>query len=440
MKKLIVTLLLIAGMTSAIDAQWVSPGLGESYTLMDIVEISNGAMVFEGGNFFIMQDITISDDDILAIAELGDTHIALKLSTLTIKGLLSIESPTWILGDDVSGICFDHARRSEIGMTSFEYLAGINLIESDIMFMGCTFTGFSTEYTSAAVTYMNCNPNFTMCVFTNNEGPAIASGANVQGSPSIVLCQFRGNNTANTNSPQINLGPGGEDEIVIEGCDIIGDGHNMVGGISISNILAIGTTRVRLTNNYVANNRYGYNQQGDNIIAELTSNEFLSNDLETNPMNGGSGVSIYGASTNCKATLRNNFIAGNLWGVTAINMHNIDMGTEENWGHNRIFKNVNTTGEFDLYNNSACDISAVGNFWGTTNEELVEEYIFHKTDDPSLGLVTYLPLWDEDGIPEVNVVPTLDNRVYSVDGRCLGTEVPEDYKGFYIQNGKKYFR
>ena len=34
---------------------------------------------------------------------------------------------------------------------------------------------------------------------------------------------------------------------------------------------------------------------------------------------------------------------------------------------------------------------AVGNDWGTTDERLIEGHIFHQHDDPSLGLVTFVP-------------------------------------------------
>jgi len=39
--------------------------------------------------------------------------------------------------------------------------------------------------------------------------------------------------------------------------------------------------------------------------------------------------------------------------------------------------------------------------------------------------------------PEVRVN---DSRVFSIDGRYLGTEVPASYRGIYIQNGKKYVK
>jgi hypothetical protein len=33
-----------------------------------------------------------------------------------------------------------------------------------------------------------------------------------------------------------------------------------------------------------------------------------------------------------------------------------------------------------------------------------------------------------------------DGRVYSIEGRCLGNEIPENYRGVYIQNGKKHMK
>jgi len=43
----------------------------------------------------------------------------------------------------------------------------------------------------------------------------------------------------------------------------------------------------------------------------------------------------------------------------------------------------------------------------------------------------------EDVEPQARI---RDNRVYSIDGRYLGTSVPQWYRGVYIQNGKKYVK
>ena len=45
---------------------------------------------------------------------------------------------------------------------------------------------------------------------------------------------------------------------------------------------------------------------------------------------------------------------------------------------------------------------AVGNNWGTANVNEIEEHIFHQIDNPSFGLVTYIPFIDIDAMNEVN--------------------------------------
>ena len=158
-------------------------------------------------------------------------------------------------------------------------------------------------------------------------------------------------------------------------------------------------------------------------------------------MNGGSGISIYGMTTNNKAILRRNVITGNLWGITAIYQHDIDMGTVDNWGYNDIHDNGNGGAVYDLYNNSACDLMAVGNKWGSADYDEIESHIYHQHDDPSLGLVTFYPYLGSEGIDEIPAENTLnDNLYYTLEGRCLGVKLPEDYKGVYIFNGVKYIK
>ena len=38
------------------------------------------------------------------------------------------------------------------------------------------------------------------------------------------------------------------------------------------------------------------------------------------------------------------------------------------------------------------------------------------------------------------VKPLGDGKIYTIDGRCLGTSLPEDFRGMYFQNGKKYVK
>jgi hypothetical protein len=208
--------------------------------------------------------------------------------------------------------------------------------------------------------------------------------------------------------------------------------------------LDIGFTSAVIRDNTVENNRYGYTQQGSNIYAIIEDNIFRNNNLETNPMNGGSGISIYGSDTTCAAKLRRNVITGNLWGITAINYHNIDMGTEDDFGQNSLYDNQNDGVTYALYNNANSSMTAVGNYWGGNTEEFAESVIFHRPDlGDNYGLVLYTPIIteEEEGISDNKTVainiypnPTHDNltvesenpireiSVYDMFGRAMNVE------------------
>ena len=45
------------------------------------------------------------------------------------------------------------------------------------------------------------------------------------------------------------------------------------------------------------------------------------------------------------------------------------------------------------------------------------------------------------GIEEVEMEQTVnDPRVFTLDGRYLGIEVPSSFRGVYLQNGKKHLK
>ena len=190
----------------------------------------------------------------------------------------------------------------------------------------------------------------------------------------------------------------------------------------MADLMGTGYTKILLKDNVIRNNRYGYNQQGYHLSSIIIGNEFLDNHHEDNPMNGGSGISIYGMDENNKAVIRNNIITGNLWGITAINAFDIDLGTEDDWGNNEIDDNGNSGAVYDLYNNSTCDIMAVGNDWDETDENEVEDHIVHQHDNPNLGLVTFIPFIGYDGVDETatatfKVSPNPAQGRFTVEGQ-----------------------
>lgn len=410
MKKIALMFVFSIGLWSMLNAQWVSPGNGTTYTIEDLVEVSNGCVMWIDGNqqYRIENDLTISANDKL------DVNHSLYFNnnvTLTIKGsieAINTDNYYWLTFSGNSGVNGRIRLEDATGACVFRRcniteLDGIQIIESEAVFTDCHFHTFRCEQQSAAVNCMNCDPVFTNCEFDNNNGSAISSPANGQTSPQITNCIFDYN--VGTNQPHINLGPGSQDSIRVVNCTIQW-GDNMAGGISIADLMGTGDTKILLKNNDINHNRYGYNQQGYHLSSTIIGNTFDQNNLETNPMNGGSGISIYGMDGNNKAYIRNNTITKNLWGITIINAADVDLGTEDDWGHNVIHDNGHLANYgmdylyFDLYNNTACDIMAVGNYWGTIDEQVIEEHITHQYDDPSLGLVTYIPFLDDDAIEE----------------------------------------
>jgi len=406
-KKAILVFAFVLSSVSIMNAQWTSPGNGTTYTLNDLVEVS-GCVSFDPAIFyyFITGDITISANDKLYINR-NDGLIYIVFAndyTITIKGSMEAlgQDEEHYLPIGMSGhLRFeDTSDPSFLNYCWFGEMNGIQIINSEVTFDDCRFHYFYSQQQSSTVNVMNCDPVFDNCEFYFNEGAAISSPANGQGSPQIFNCQFTNNVTTNANQPQINLGPGSQDTIRIVNCTIEGE-HDMSGGIAITDLMGTGETKILLKDNVIKNNRYGYNQQGYKLSSVINGNQFIDNNLETNPMNGGSGISIYGMDGNNKAIIRNNVITSNLWGITAIYFHDIDLGTENDWGNNKIYNNGNDGVIYDLYNNSSCDFMAVGNYWGTFNEDEIEEHIVHQPDNPSFGLVTYIPFINDDAVNEI---------------------------------------
>ena len=447
MKKSLLFLVVIMSIATTLCAQWVSPGNGTTYTFADLVEVTDGVVTVGADGFIVNADLTISTGDVLEIDN-QTSRVDLADVLVTINGSMvctNTSTRTKFYGLNETkhfSMRFENATNCLVKKMYFSDGAGIKVIGSDVTFDDVKFVYFTRDYCNAVIDIFNCDPVIKNCYFMLNCGSAISSPANGQASPQILNCDFDTNVTDNINAPQINLGPGGADTIRIVGNDIytiMATWH--VGALSIADLMGVGATKVLLKDNILRESRYGYNQQGQTISSVIVGNQITDNVYEDNPMNGGSGISIYGTTTDNKAILRNNIISGNLWGITAIYQHDIDLGTADDWGYNTIRDNGNGGEVYDLYNNSACDITAIGNDWGTTSYNEIESHIVHHNDDPSFGLVTFVPYVGYVGIEEIIEDNTLiDNHFYTIEGRCLGTKLPENYKGVYILNGEKYVK
>ena len=408
-------------------AQWVSPGNGQSYTLESLCSVAPSAVqAISPGCYVISQNLTLSAADLLTLESSAMSVLVNDGVTLTISGSLQTATRSQILvfqGDSTQNNCFEFrfedALQNSLSKVHFRHCQGIKLINSDITIDSCEFDHFSNH----VISYMNCNPIIRDSYFHDNEACAIQSAINADGCPKIMNNVFYNNVLANTNNPQINIGPGTTDTIFIIGNRIEGVASTMSGGIGISNLSNPGVTHVLLKDNVIKNNRYGYTQNGYRISSEVYDNQFIDNNLEVNPNNGGSGISIYGYDTTCAAKLRRNLITGNLWGVTAIYYHHLDMGTAEDYGYNVLYNNGNGGVDYELYNNANSNMDAVGNYWGCDNDAAAEEVIFHQADNPSYGLVNYLP---------INVIePEITGFAFYTSNN---PSLPSDYIGQFSSN------
>ena len=423
MKRILLIPLFLLFSLTLLNAQWVSPGNGTTYTMSELVNVTDGVVTFDASNYHVHADLTISQNDVLKIDN-GFQKIYVENALITINGAMICENANRvsIMGDPYFSMKFENATNCELKKMYFSDGSGIKLIESEVHFDDVKFVYFNTDYCHSAIDIFNCNPIIENCYFLLNEGAAIGSPANGQSSPKILNCEFD-SNVDGANMPQINLGPGAEDTIYIIGNLVDGTYSTFhTGGISVADLMGTGDTKILLKDNVIRNNRYGYNQQGYHLSSIIIGNVFLDNHHEDNPMNGGSGISIYGMDENNKAVIRNNIITGNLWGITAINAFDIDLGTEDDWGNNEIDDNGNSGAVYDLYNNSTCDIMAVGNDWDETDENEVEDHIVHQHDNPNLGLVTFIPFIGYDGVDETatatfKVSPNPAQGRFTVEGQ-----------------------
>ena len=391
-----------------LEAQYVTPDTGVNWSMDDLVSHSNGVVTGSSGNYVIHSDLTISSNDTLTFLT-GDCEIFCEQDVLiTVQGVflsfledLSGNTITFKGDEDYfKGFLFDGSNGSVMRNVVVNFAGGIKLIESDVYFRNCIFEGFNTENCTGAVDIFKSDPEFHLCSFVSNDGPAIKSAANAESAPLIDSCFIEYNVMTNVNMPQVNLGTTPPDDtIVISNCLIAGlPGNNMVGGIAVST-LAGGVLNAIIENTHVVECRYGIAVYGNNIFTLIRGNTLRYN-TDSDPMQGGSGISYWGNETNV-SVVSNNIIRDNLWGITILNKAKPslgEVGNEESPGGNEIYDNGNGGQIYDVYNNTPDDIKAENNYWGTESADSIEAHIYHHADDDALGEVDYIPFLTAESV------------------------------------------
>ena len=456
MKKIYSLLLMAAVAVGAMADDFVTDGTGNVYTFNALSQIEGtGVTVQDDGSYLVSADFTIAEGDVLRLENNdvikmadgvritldGDADFApADTAVVTRDAEDSKPKGFWMMGE---------TGNANLKNVTFEYVGVVfGGLNSSLHADNCTFTLHNGKSSSSGALSFNasCGGNLVEnCYFIENTLNAIGNGASNPVGIIIRDCLFSHNTTDNRNKPQINLTCAGDYDVYITGNQVIGGQFTMSGGIGVSNMMGMGHTgKVYIEDNYITENRYGITTIGS-MDAIIKNNVMIDNCYETNPNNGGSCVSIYDSSSSSNIYMEGNWMEGGLWGITVpTGAPNINLGKVEdpeaedyNPGNNTFVNNGNSGVLYDLFNNGTATIWAQGNTWNVAEqtEENIEEVIYHQVDDPSKGLVIFMPAHQEgpSSVQEIEAAQQADGLYYNL----MGQPVSAPAGGIYIHNGKK---
>ncbi len=399
MKPKILSLILLTLITFTY-AQYATPNTGVNWTLDDIATDSPTTVTVSGNEYTLHENLLINVNDSLSL----NTNLILKIAPgveVEVKGYFKSnadEVTITALDEQIpyKGFWFYDTSEAFFRNTLIQYGGGLRIITPDFEMYNCEMSyNASGSSTGGTISFSNGSPIVKNSTFKFNENPALSSGANTSVSALIEGNYFEGNNTANNNRPQINMGPsGGDDSIRIINNTVIGDRDlTMVGGISASSLVGV-VNKIVIKENTVRDNRYGIACMG-NSSGIIADNIIEGNNTEGLPMNGGSGINLFSTSM---IHVSNNQIRRNLWGITLQGTAQINLGSDDeedfNPGGNIFSENGNDGEIYALFNNTPNSVKALHNCWiegEESTEEDVEGVISHVVDDPELGRVFFDP-------------------------------------------------
>ena len=455
MKKFYAFLVLAAVAAGAMADDFVTDGTGNVYTFNALSQIEGtGVTLLDDGSYLVSADFTIAEGDVLQLQNIdvikmadgvritldGDADFApADTAVVTRDAEGSKPKGFWMMGENGN---------ATLKNVTFEYVGVVfGGANSSLTANNCTFTLHNGKSSSSGALSFNasCGGNIVEnCYFIENTLNAIGNGATNPVGIIIRNCLFWHNTTDNRNKPQINLTVGGDYDVLIADNEVIGGQFTLSGGIGLSNMMGLAHSGINIIeNNYIADNRYGITTIGS-VDAIIRNNTMIDNCYDPNPNNGGSCVSIYDSSSSANIYMEGNWMEGGLWGITVpTGAPNINLGKVEdpeaedyNPGNNTFVNNGNGGELYDLFNNGTATIWAQGNTWNVAEqtEENIEEVIYHQVDDPSKGLVIFMPAkTPSTAVEEVSAAQQQDNRYYNL----MGQPIENPTGGIYIHNGKK---
>ena len=140
-----------------LNAQWTSPGNGTTYTMSELVNVTDGVVTFDATNYHIHADLTIAQNDVLKIDN-GFQKIYVEDALITINGSMICENANRVsvMGDPSFSMRFENAMDCDLKKMYFSDGAGIKLIASDVHFDDVKFV-----YFLLAISRASCSESIT---------------------------------------------------------------------------------------------------------------------------------------------------------------------------------------------------------------------------------------------------------------------------------------
>src|SRR5690554_1273733 len=451
MKQLLLNFIATICVFAMVSAQgYTTPDTGTTFTLNDLVTASPTTITVSGSTYTLIDDLTISATDTF----LMDTDVTLEIGAdilITVFGTFHVTANQVTItainpASPYEGFRFEEFSNIQIQNATIQYGGGLRVLTETFSIDNCLLTNnVSGAATGGVIALSRGMAQITNNIISFNDTPAISSGANSAVSPYIFNNYIEGNNQANSNRPQINIGTTlATDPLQIVQNTIIGDRSlDMVGGIAVSNFVGENINAI-IDDNIIIDNRYGLTVLGNNSFAYIRNNNIENNDTQGDPNLGGSGISLNTSSAGMNVIASGNQIRGNLWGITVIGQATINLGDGAgNIGENVFSENGNGGVTYALYNNTPNNLMAMNNCWDETNLPNTladaENVIVHQNDIGSLGLVTFDPVncgflsIDETQLQDISIYPNPTKgelfianntqyqqmNVYGIDGKLI---------------------
>lgn len=394
-------LLAAASLTGSAAAVYVTPGTGSSYSLGDLVSVSDGAVTGSAPNFELHESVVLSARDVLTMSagtrlevvdgtgtvrlEINGSLLAVGAAPDSIRIFSSTGSP-----GDWDGI---HYRDTEPGSVfEMRYCVvedatiAIDVVYDDVDLDHCTIRRSSEK----AFDLTGSNSVLRNSILEDNEQQTIYM--TLSSSPLIENNLIRRNNRLNVSPhPYINIGLQGVNSPTIRANTILGGDSFRSGGISIWN-----ECHAIIERNHIEGCGYGILCYQFDANPWINDNTLVDNDTNPDTVNWGFGIACNGQNA---PVISRNRIQGHNYGIAIVNGAQPNVGDLGNLdpnddGQNQFLGNGIGTALYELYNNDSLDVVAENNWWGTTDLEGIEDRIVHTVDDSLLGAVDFHPILD----------------------------------------------